>query len=219
MESITKDGHETCMSSIKLCTDCQNVLKRVEEMDRRLPAMRSLTSKTDHEDSEDQQYFQYVKDFEQSEHFEKVVEEDDDNDSLDHKSTRTNLVESANLGCLLCLWLLNSLDSRSKMTSYSSEVRYRKRPAMVCRYPQTSPLATRCVGHYYVDLLCALGNPLKRLVIVKSGRYSSGHAYQRYRDDQKASLIIDSLRIVSTESPGFIEVMSILGDQSPSNST
>jgi len=203
--------------SPRLCTDCRNVIERVEELEMgRQPPMGGSRAKPDPGYLKDYERFKDVSEFQKSSYYKDVLEEDD---SLDHKSTRTDLLESANSGCHLCGWLLNSLDSRSRMSNSRTQTRYRRRPAVVQKDPWMSPLGMRCIGHYYISVRCAPDQRNWPVTLQKAGLDTHRHAYQDYVGDEQASLIVDSLRAVSKESPGFISAMASADDQSPSTST
>ncbi|MCJ1391437.1 hypothetical protein MMC18_004301 [Xylographa bjoerkii] len=203
------------MSVPKLCSDCTNVLERVEQLELgSFPVIDKSIAKLDPVD--DYEYFQDNKQFQESAFYKDFLPEDD---SLEHKSTRTGLFESANSGCHLCRWLLNSLDSRSQMSYQHSQTRYRRRPAVVRKDPSMSPLGMRCVGHYYVSLRCARDERVWPVSLKKVGTDTHRSAYQNYAGDEKATLIIDSLRTVSKTCPRFINAIATPDDGSPNAST
>lgn len=214
MPTVAMDEGE--ISPPKLCTDCTNILERVEQLEAgSLPVIDESTTKPDLEFLKRYEWFEDIIEFQESAFYKDCLPEDD---SLEHKSTRTDLLESADSGCHLCRWLLNSLDSRSQMSNSSSETFYRRRPAVVRKDPIMSPLGMRCVGHYYVSIRCA---PNKRVwpVILKNWGGPRRCAFQNYSGDEKASLIVDSLRTVSKESPDIIKAIASGDEGSPSAST
>lgn len=190
----------------KLCLDCTNVLERVEQLEAgNLPVIEKSNTKPDPEWFKDYEHFQDTKQFQESEFYKNYLPEDD---SLEHKSTRTDLLESADSGCLLCRWLLNSLDSRSQMSNSSSQTPYRRRPAVVRKDPSRSPLGIICIGHYYVSVRCAPNKCVWPVDLKKVGIDTHRSACQYYLGDEKASLIVDSLRSVErisgfNQSPRF----------------
>lgn len=145
------DKHEILSS--KLCLDCTNVLKRIEQLEAGIrPVIDRSTTKPDPEWNKAFELFQDTKTFQESEFYKNCLPEDD---SLEHKSTRTALLESADSGCHLCRWLLNSLDSRSRQSGSMAETLYRRRSALVRKDARISPSKMRCIGHYSVSLRCA----------------------------------------------------------------
>ncbi len=57
------------------------------------------------------------------------------------------------------------------------------------------------------------------VTLKRAGRDFRLHSYQSYREDGRASLIIDSLHKASKEFPGFIDALAALDGRSPSSST
>lgn len=205
------------ISTPKLCPDCKNVLERVEQLEvGSQPVIDKSVPKSDPEWFKDYEKFEDIDQFQESAFYKNCLPEDD---SLEHKSTRTNLLESAESGCHLCRWLLNSLDSRSQMSNSSSQTRYRRRPAEVRKDPRMSPLGMICIGHYYVSLRCAPNERVWPVILGKVGTDTHRSAYQNYSGDEEASLIVDSLRTVSKKCPGLIRAIASLDDGSPSAST
>ena len=100
----------------QLCAHCRGILERVEAIEK-----KSYTSVEDFNADEDRQrclekqdYFETVEEFKTSEYYQKYMMDDD---SLDHKSSRTELLDSARAGCFMCHWLSNSLESRQAGSS------------------------------------------------------------------------------------------------------
>ena len=215
MPTVVMDKREILLP--KLCPDCTNVLERVEQLEvGSRPVIEKSNTKPDPEWFKNYEKFQDTNQFQESAFYKNCLPEDD---SLEHKSTRTDLLHSADSGCYLCRWLLNSLDSRSQMSYESSQTYYRRRPAVVRKDPLGSPLGMRCIGHYYVSVRCAPNQRVWPVMLGKVGTDTHRSAYQDYSGDEKASLIVDSLRTVSKESPGLIEAIASLDEGSPSPST
>lgn len=201
----------------QLFDDCTNILEKVEQLEvGNLPVIDNSITKPDSEWFKGYEEFQDTNQFQESEFFKNCLPEDD---SLEHKATRADLLESADSGCHLCRWLLNSLDSRSHMSNSSTQTRYRRRPAVVRKDPLRSPLGMICIGHYYVSVRCAPNKRVWPVSLGKVGTDTHRSAYQNYSGDEEASLIIDSLRTVSKESPGLIRAIASLDEGSPSAST
>lgn len=215
MQTEVVDKYE--LFPAKLCLDCRNVLKRVEQLElNSLPKLDNSIAKPDPEWFKGYENFQDTKQFQESAFYQNFLPEDH---SLEHKSTRTGLLESATSGCGLCHWLLNSLDSRSNMSYSTSKTRYRRRPAVVRKDPCMSPLGIRCAEHYHVSVRCAPDDRVWPVSLGKVGTDTHRSAYQYYAGDEKASLIIDSLRTVSEKSLPFINAIANLDNGSPSAST
>lgn len=215
MSSVVVEKRE--ISTPDLCPDCTNILKRVEQLQvGSLPVIDRSIEKADPEWFKGYVEFKDVNQFQESTFYKKYLPEDY---SLEHKSTRTALLESADSGCQLCRWLLNSLDSRSRMPYSSWQTRYRRRPAVVRKDPLRSPLGMICIGHYYVSVRCAPDKRVWPVSLGKVGTDTHRSAYQYYLGDEEASLIIDSLSTVSKESPGLIRAIASLDEGSPCGST
>ncbi|KAI9746313.1 MAG: hypothetical protein M1818_000024 [Claussenomyces sp. TS43310] len=214
MVSTTEDSHRA--SSRYFCTDCVRILERVRDMEKQ-PPTGTVALRVPEDKENSYLHFKDAKDFEQSDYFGDLLREDD---SVRHKSTRHELSISAESGCTMCYWLLNSLESRSECKNSHFESWYRRRSATVRKDPYWSPLGKRCVGHYYVELrIPALvpANPYHVSVDVrKPGNSTRREALQTVHDDEKASLIIDPLGKLSTESPGLLDDLAKLEEQSPS---
>lgn len=205
------------MSSPELCSDCMNILSRVEQLELGcLPEIDNSEVQPDPEWSRSFEQFSTTIQFKESYYYKHCLPEDD---SLEHKSTRANLLESAKSGCHLCQWLLNSLDSRSHMSYSTTETQYRRRTAIVRKDPSRSPLGIRCVEHYYVTLRCAPNERVWPVDLKRVGTDTRRSACQSFVGDEKASLIIHSLRDISEECPEFIGAIADLDAGSPSAST
>ena len=199
----------------ELCEDCKRVLERVGNLERgSQPWIQASPARADPEPSKSES-FDSQKQFEESEYYRNVLEEDD---SLQHRSVREDLLESAISGCHLCRWLLNSLDSRTKQGYSRCQTRFRKRSGLVQKDPSRSVLGIRCVGHYHFSLRCA---PTRRdwpVYLQKTIYDPARRAYQDYVGDENTSLIIDSLSTIEDQAPGYVEAMSKLDKDSPNES-
>ena len=215
MPTVVMDKRE--ILNPKLCPDCTNLLERVEQLEvGSLSVVDKSITKPDLEWFKGYEKFEDTNQFQESAFYKNCLPEDD---SLEHKSTRTGLSKSADSGCHLCRWLLNSLDSRSKMSYSSSQTHYRRRPAVVRKDPLWSLMGMRCIGHYYVSVRCAPNERVWPVMLGKVGTDTHRSAYQYYSGDEEASLIVDSLRAVSKESPGLIRAIASLDEGSPSAAT
>ncbi|KIX08131.1 uncharacterized protein Z518_02787 [Rhinocladiella mackenziei CBS 650.93] len=203
--------------SLKLCDDCLNVLTKVEELESgKSPSVIRSESRPDPTPSKSYECYKSEKEFRESDYYKHILPEDD---SLDHKSSRADLLESANSGCHLCRWLLNSLDSRAKESYSHTQTRYRRRPGILRKDPMKSPLGLRCAGHYYFSIRCAPDPRDWPVSVQRAGIDQHRHAYQEYVGDERASLIIDSLNGLSKRLLNPINATAKLDDYTPGAST
>ncbi|KAI8682026.1 HET domain-containing protein [Fusarium keratoplasticum] len=153
-----------------------------------------------------------------------------EDNSMPHKSVRTELRASSLQGCLMCTWLLQSLNSRSRLSNRGLAEEWRKRPATIELDPWESHLSNRCINHYRLTLRCPAPPPSTEPLRVgelmtfdvhgKLVRPSAAppRPYESLRGDELASLVIDVMPS-SPLSQSLLTALMDLEQETPSSAT
>ncbi|KAL6890521.1 HET domain-containing protein [Trichoderma evansii] len=213
-----------------LCSHCDAILQRVLELEngaekrpiRRLGGVRWKPADLEY----DAPIHEEGKKFENSSIFLTLAEDN----SMPHKSDREELRASSQRGCMLCTWLIQSLDSRSKHTRGNIMEQWLKRPATVEHSIMKSFGSNPCSQHYTLALRCpappsvsfediTLQN-LQATVSVNNGIMPQASAskpwpYDTLREDELATLFIDAIPS-SSMSQKLLDSVINLGQETPS---
>jgi hypothetical protein len=210
----------------KICQDCRGLLQRVLDLVsgeaeplKRLNfvghgSARRLESDPKYEDTEP---------------FQNMPEDY----SMPHKSRREDLQSSSDLGCVMCLWFLQSFESREEDTVSFGSDRWLKRPASVEKMRIYQSLGQRCRGHYYLTLRSPAPLPTSLLEVPlqdyeaytldENGQPARKSAppprpNAQFRGDEKATLIVDVIP-ESKHRKDLLRATKNLGHVTPSDST
>lgn len=130
VEISGKEKHEEVAA--KLCSDCRGIIQRVLDLENgedKDPVRNYSRSTSRETHSPETSVFENGQNFEDSSIFQDLPEDN----SMQHKSDRAELLASSQRGCLLCTWLFQSLQSRSKRSNATIIEQWLRRPATVER--------------------------------------------------------------------------------------
>jgi hypothetical protein len=223
-----------------LCSDCRGILQRVLDLRDGEPKWPEGKfgrgdSEQDDSDQSDKVAMRILPDVSTLESGGKyedspVFLEMPEDNSMPHKSVRTELRASSLQGCLMCTWLLQSLNSRSRLSNHGLAEEWLKRSATIELDSWESHLSNRCINHYRLTLRCPApppsAEPLRagELMIVdvhgKLVRPSAAQPrpYESLRGDELASLLIDVMPSFPL-SQSLLTALMDLEQETPSSAT
>lgn len=212
--------------AIKLCHDCRGILERTQDLEngarknpirKRSRKLRGRLASLEIGNLDPGQKFEDLP----------ISQELPEDNSLPHKSNRADLLASSELGCIMCTWLLRSLESQSTETCSTLKERWLKRPATVERDRTRGVLCTRCLGHYRVYVRSPIPEPPHPSVVrftkeeqreLVSPCVEIPVPFEQPRDDELGSLVVDVISS-SNESRQLLSAMANLEPTTPSSST
>ncbi|KAI8680636.1 HET domain-containing protein [Fusarium sp. Ph1] len=223
-----------------LCSDCRGILQRVLDLRDGEPKWPEWKfgrgdSEQDDSDQSDKVAMRILPDvstLENGGRYEDslVFLELPERNPMPHKSVRTELCASSLRGCLMCTWLLQSLNSRSRLSNHGLAEEWLKRPATIELDSWESHLSNRCINHYRLTLRCPAPppstEPLQAGELMtfdvhgKLVRPSAAQPrpYESLRGDVLASLLIDVMPS-SPLSQSQLTTLMDLEQETPSSAT
>jgi hypothetical protein len=200
----------------KLCQDCRGLLQRVSDLaSRKVKPTKQLKSV----DRGSEKRLESDPKFEDTAPFQNMPEDN----SLPHKSRRDDLQRSADLGCVMCMWFLQSFQSRQGVVGGGGE-EWLKRPASVEKMWRYDSVGQRCRDHYYLTVRCPAPLPPSSEVSLRgyktftSNNTREPRPNEQLRGEQAAFLIVDVIPN-SNHTKDILYATRNLGHVTPSAST